>query len=254
MKTTLYGGDVTLEFDAGKHAYHVGGSLVVSVTQALKVIDKPALVPWAAKMASEYIVENVKPGVALDEIQIRELADGAKGAHRAAAKRAAAIGTQVHDWAECYAKGERPPMPMHPQIRQGVDAFLAWWNEHDVKIVAAERKCFSRAHMYAGTVDLVAVIGRKFAVLDYKTSSGIWDEYRLQVAAYSQALIEEGFVPADHDRWIVRFDKTDGTFEAVKYERDTYERDARGFRAALALYRALEEIKASKPSRRRKAA
>ena len=206
MTHQLYGGEVTLDFDTGKHAYKWKGAAVPSVTQILGVIAKPALVPWAAKCAGDHIRANLKPGVALDEIQIGELADAAKNAHRAQASQAAAIGGQVHDWAERHSKGERPPMPIHPQIRSGVEAFLAWFAAHHVEVQHAERKIFSRTHLYAGTVDLIAKINGVPAVLDYKTSTGLWDEYRLQVAAYSQALIEEGVVPPEHDRWLIRFD------------------------------------------------
>ena len=247
----LYAGEVVLAFDEEKHAYRVDGATVPSVTGVLNTIAKPALVPWAAKCAADLIAAELKPGVALDEVQIRELAQRAKNAHRDQARKAAGIGSDVHVWAERFARGENPPAPINAQIRAGVDAFISWTKAHDVKAVFVERKCFSRRHRYAGTVDLVAYIDGVAAVADFKTSSGIWDEYALQLAAYQQALLEEGVVDDDTDRWIIRFDKNLGTFEAVKLARDDYERDARGFRAALALYRTLNEMKAA--ARRRAA-
>lgn len=239
----LYDGAVSLNFDEAKHAYRVNGKWIPSVTTALGTIAKPALVPWAAKMAAELVANELKPGVALDEVAIRELAERAKNAHRDRARQAAGIGTDVHTWAERFARGENPPMPINPQIRSGVDAFISWTKQHDFRPVYLERKVFSRRHEYAGTVDAVAYIDGVAAVADWKTSSGIWDEYRLQLAAYQQALSEEGVIDEDTDRWIVRFDKESGEFEAVKLPRDTYERDARGFRAALALYRVLNDMK-----------
>lgn len=242
-KFALYDGSVELVFDAAKHQYKVAGEYVPSVTTALNAIAKPALVPWAAKCAAELFIAEMKPGVALDEVQIRELATRAKNAHRDQATRAAGIGTDVHRWAERFARGENPAPPLNPQIRLGVDAFHAWHRAHDVKSLHVERRVFSRRHQYAGTVDLVAIIDGVRAVVDFKTSTGLWDEYRLQLAAYRQALLEEGVVDDDSDRWMVRFDKSDGSFEAVKLPREDYERDARGFRAALALYRTLAEMK-----------
>lgn len=247
----LYAGEVVLTFDEKKHAYRVDGDIVPSVTTALATIAKPALVPWAAKCAAELVAAELKPGVGLDEVQIRELAERAKNAHRDQARQAAGIGSDVHAWAERFARGENPPPPINPQIRAGVEAFQAWTRAHDVKTVYVERKCFSRRHRYAGTVDLVAYIDGVAAVADFKTSTGIWDEYALQLAAYQQALLEEGVIDEDTDRWIIRFDKNLGTFEAVKLDRADYERDARGFRAALALYRTLNEMKAA--ARRRAA-
>lgn len=241
----LYNGEVMLQFDPVKHRYLVNGQPAISVTKALDVIHKPALVPWAAKMAAETVLAELKPGMALNEIEIQELANRAKSAHRQKSQSAAQIGSTVHDWVERFARGNHPPMPLHDSVRKGVEAYIAWVNEHRVDTQWVERKVCSLQHRYVGTVDFVGQIDGVPAVVDFKTSSSIWDEYRLQVAAYSQALIEEGIVPPDHDRWIIRFDKETGNFEAKLLPRQDYERDAYTFRAALALYRNLEEIKAA---------
>ena len=242
----LYNGAVALDFDERKHVYRVDGTPVPSVTRALDVISKPALVPWAAKCAAELVAAELRPGVALDEVEIRDLAERAKRAHRDVSRRAAGIGSEVHSWAERHARGEEPAPPVNPMIRSGTDAYKAWLAAHDVRAVAVERRCYSRTHRYAGTVDLVAYIDGVAAVADFKTSSALHDEYALQLAAYQQALMEEQFVGADVDRWLIRFDKHDGSFEAVKLPRENYERDARAFRAALALMRTLDEMRAAK--------
>lgn len=246
MRFDLYDGAVALDFDERKHVYKVDGIAVPSVTRVLDIIAKPALVGWAAKCASELIAAELRPGVALDEVQIGDLAERAKRAHRDASRRAAGIGSEVHTWAERHARGEDPAPPVNPLIRNGVDAYKAWLATHDVKTIAVERRCYSRRHKYAGTVDLVARIDGGVAVADFKTSSSLYDEYALQLAAYQQALIEEGVVDEDADRWLIRFDKNDGDFEARRLRREDYERDARAFRAALALLRALDEMRAAK--------
>jgi hypothetical protein len=64
---------------------------------------------------------------------------------------------------------------------------------------------WSEVYKYAGTLDFLGTIsipeGDKmftpelwgndiFILIDWKTSSGIWDEYEIQVAAYRQAVLE----------------------------------------------------------------
>lgn len=249
----LYNGAVRLTFDEAAHSYAVsieGGEpvLVPSVTTILKVIDKPALPRWAAKMVCEHLQGCLKPGEALDEIQIANLLKDAKAAPWRRADDAANIGTIVHSFAEEWALGNRPPPPINPQARNAADAFVAWWEGADVHPVVAERKLYSRDYNYAGTVDLVAYVGGDLAIADFKTSTGIWPEYRLQLAAYQQAY-EEEFGRAEMDRLCLRFGK-DGGFEVGKYTEETMPEDFEAFRAALGLHRWQESIK---PKKRRAA-
>ena len=62
----MYGGNVELVFNPLKHQYTVDDEVVVSVTTALGVLSKPALIYWSANMAAEYVKENIKPGVAME--------------------------------------------------------------------------------------------------------------------------------------------------------------------------------------------
>jgi len=48
-----------------------------------------------------------------------------------------------------------------------------------------------------------------------KTSTGIWDEYFLQCAAYAEA-VRHVHGEAVEGAWILRFDKKTGEFEAAK--------------------------------------
>ncbi len=63
IKTSLYGGKVELMFEAYGHKYTINGKKVISVTSALNIISKPALVGWAARMAAEYASAQIEQGV-----------------------------------------------------------------------------------------------------------------------------------------------------------------------------------------------
>lgn len=54
-----------------------------------------------------------------------------------------------------------------------------------------EKKVKHPLHRYAGTFDILAEVDGKFALVDIKTSQAVYDDYRLQTAAYFYALSEE---------------------------------------------------------------
>lgn len=248
----LYGGEVTLTFDEAAHSYMANGTLCPSVTQILKVIDKPALPRWAAKEAMAYVEANLKPGQALDEIQIANLCREGKAAPWKKASDAADIGSIVHRFAEQWALASLPgvprqtvALPVNPLARQAAEAFLQWWENNHIEVIAAERKVYSLNENFAGTVDLIARVNGKLTIADFKTSTGIWPEYRLQLAAYLEAYGEESEYA--EQRLCLRFGK-DGAFESALY--DSGRSDWRGFLAALALYRWQESIKQPRKGRR----
>jgi hypothetical protein len=96
--------------------------------------------------------------------------------------------------------------------------------------------------------------------VDFKTSSGIYPEYALQLAAYKMAWKEEHGIDDSEDRidrWIVRFCKKSGVFETKQFKRDQLHE--RTFLHCLNLHKALQEMEATpetaKPQRtKRKAA
>ena len=94
----LYNGKIKLQFDDGRHIYSVKGKTVYGVTSIIGVLDKPALKYWAVNMAIESLEANLKPGVSLDEIQIRTLLFNAKKAHTVRLDKSADMGTLIHNW------------------------------------------------------------------------------------------------------------------------------------------------------------
>lgn len=245
---SLYNGRVVLEFDEKKHVYTVNGEKLLSVTGITDIINKPALMYWAVNCTLEHIEEHLKPGVALDEIQIKGLLADAKTANRRVRDKAADIGTLVHAYAEAYIKaelgmGSHPESPINEAIRNGVDAFTQWWDQFHVVPVASEEKVYSEQFGYAGTLDLDAEVDGKRCIVDFKTSSGIYPEMWLQTAGYQLAREEELDMRYD-GRWIIQFSKTSGQFKAEsRMSRREYFADRDGFLGALSLKKRLEEMK-----------
>lgn len=234
IKKDMYGGEFI--FDEEKHVYTFNGDPVPGVTSILKVIDKPALFNWAVGVTRDYWLEQVVKNKRTDFEKIHK---ESWNANKNISKTAADIGKNVHSYAECFFKKTELPALETDEAKRGVEGFHKWLDAHKVEVVASERMIFSKEHYYAGTCDFVAKIDGVLAVGDIKTSSGIFNEYRLQTAAYQHALQEEKQMKFDV-RWIVRFDKKTGEFEAKPYYE--FDLDFQGFLAALSLQRTLKAM------------
>lgn len=195
-KFMLYNGEIELCFDDKKHAYTVQGEYTPSATQVLGIINKPALLGWAVNCAIEFLKKVIKAGRSYDELEILDMLEEAKGAHRKKKEKAADIGTLAHDWCEKYIKAilnhQPDPEPLvNEQARNCCQAFTKWVSENNVAFIKSERKIYSKLWKYAGTLDIEAIVNGKRCICDLKTGSGIYDEYFMQVASYAEALREE---------------------------------------------------------------
>lgn len=190
VSASLYGGQVTITRD-DTHAYYwvERGYYIPGVTSILGILDKPALMPWAAKMTAEYVIANMPEGA--DKATIERVALEAKGAHTRKKEAGGAIGTVVHKFAEHLFKGKPAEMPTDEQAIKGITALQAWIKANDVRPIDVELVTLSREAFFAGTMDLLASVNGRLTLVDLKTSSGIWPEFKLQTAAYRFAWMEE---------------------------------------------------------------
>lgn len=185
----MYGGDVTIDFNEAKHAYSCEGTFIPGTTTILNILNKPALMPWVAKMCGEWVFDNWE-AFTDPEPDIVALVKEMKGHYRKKTEAAADIGTIAHNWIERFIKGSNEEYPDGP-AGQSVDAFMEWWQAHKIEVLHSEKVLFSRTHWYAGTVDLIAMVDGVLTLADFKTSSGIYPEMALQLSAYSLAYNEE---------------------------------------------------------------
>jgi len=236
IKKELYDGEVKIDFYPNSHRYKLNGEYLIGVTTALGMIAKPMLIPWASKMAVNHIRECITLGVELTE----ETLNDAKNAHRKRKEDAGASGSLVHEWAERYIKTGDKTLPEDQNVLNGVLAFLKWVNAHKVKFISSERIVYSKEHGFVGTMDAEAEVNGEICVIDFKTSSGIYPEMELQTAAYQKAAEEEGSKYTG-DRWIARFDKETGEFEAQQF--GSLEESYQAFLSALSLKRWEKSLK-----------
>lgn len=232
-KRIIYGKE--LIFDDEAHAYSWDGHFVPGVTTILQCINKPAIMPWAIGITRDYWLSAIESG----RTDYKAIYKESWTANKRIAKDAADIGSNIHEYAEAYFKKLSLPKLSSDSAKLGAEAFHKWLDAHKVKILASERRLYSQEYNYAGTCDFVAEVDGVLGVGDFKTSSGIYPEMRFQTAAYQHALQEEKGIKFPV-RWIVRFDKKTGEFEAKNFY--DFELDFAGFNAALTLHRTLQAI------------
>ncbi len=158
----------------------IGGEEAPSVTQVLSVIDKPFLKRWYGKL-----------GTAECERIVRESQE---------------TGHLVHEAIESYFRGEE--LPELPQKEAKMFSLVKGWAlESRFTPVELELHVKSEKYKYHGTMDTIGKFEDGVLVIgDWKTSSGINDEYGVQLSAYAQAYKEETGITVN-DGFIVRVDK-----------------------------------------------
>ena len=170
---------MTISYFKFKNGYEIGDYLYPRVTAICGILAKPGLLRYYANQ------ENFTKA----QENLFHASDWGKTAHEVMGK---------------ILKGEKVKVP--PAISPSILAFEEWRAQHKISIFDIEKKVWSKEYRYAGTADVFIEIDGKFGVLDLKTSTGIWDEYSLQTAAYFQAF-NEMVLPKVETRWILRLDQ-----------------------------------------------
>jgi hypothetical protein len=207
--------------------YLIDGVKYPSVTTILSVINKPALVPWAAKMEREactlaatelYAEIAARPQLprSMYVLALEQRLGQAK-AHQKALAAAAEIGTAAHAAVEHSlrtALGQHVgPAPILADA--ALWALMSWQDfARDVQLVpqAIEQVVYSRDHRYAGTLDLVATLdaGALLSRLERQgpvaTSLGDWLRQQTTVRAVVDIKTGRSIYP-------------ESSLQAVAYER-----------------------------------
>lgn len=170
------------------HHYELDGTRVDGVTTVISQgIPKPALTYWSARTVAEYATAN------LEQLQtmlatggVRPTVDFLKGVPWEQRDAAAVRGTEVHALAEQVVQGLPTVVP--PELVGHVDGYARWLDRSRIQPVHTELVVGSRRWGYAGTADLVLTDRDGVTrIADLKTSSGVYGETALQLAAYRHA-------------------------------------------------------------------
>ena len=226
--------------------YKYKGKKYPSVTTITSMLNKPALVQWAANCACDYIIDelekkNLKAYLGEEEIllgtrqlfnrdELYSIIESARKNYRKVSAKALDVGSAVHHAIEQYLQtGEEPQAPSD-QVLAGFVAFLEWEKLQLMEALETEQTIYNEELEYAGTADLICNLDFKKYIIDFKTAKGIYPEYRYQIAAYRQC------DPTIQGCGILRLDKETGYPEWVDTS-ETYEQDAAIFNALRITWR-----------------
>lgn len=188
-----------------------GGPALVSVTNVLDTaIQKHALIPWAVKLTTEHVLDNLADvNARVDDDRIT-LTKEIKAVHREVKEMAGDLGDRIHAAAEAHVLSA--PVANDPEVAPYLAQLVRWltlWSvdltEH---VVATECTVAHRRLGYAGTADLLIWLptgpdgAMELWLIDYKTSAtrsakSVYPENTLQLAALRYA--EVVLLPDDTD-------------------------------------------------------
>jgi hypothetical protein len=152
--------------------------LVPSITTVIAQ-EAQDMTGWSGHMAATELINDTRLSSALGSPgDLRTLARHAAAAAERFRDAAAARGDRVHQYAEQLALSvlghnadpgaARTVLAEHGESRFA-DRFDQWWELYQVTPIAAEVTVWNDTVGYAGTLDLVAEIGGRTCILDFKT-------------------------------------------------------------------------------------
>jgi hypothetical protein len=151
----------------------------ISVTKVLTVIDKGyALQRWYGKEV--YMAVAANPSISEKD---------ALYAPYMASRKAADRGTTVHSLIEAFKQTGTVVNTVPEQFKGYANGFYRWVEDHKPIILESEKSVFNNKYGYAGTLDMIANIGGKRYVIDFKTNKdgNVYTEAHMQVSAYINA-------------------------------------------------------------------
>jgi hypothetical protein len=174
--------------------YKLDGEHIPSVTQILNdIIAKPFLIKWANNLGLN--------GKTLNDEN----------------NNAFAIGTLTH----AFIEGELTNTGVDTEgytaeqiviAKRCLSSFNKWKKNKNIEVIMLESPFISKIYEYGGTIDAVLKIDGVLTILDWKTSSSISLDYKLQLMAYLILLNENNIYPSKVS--IIRLSKEgDGGFE-----------------------------------------
>lgn len=157
-------------------------------------IPKPALPHWSARVVAEYVDANpqeVERLRGLPEVPYKghmrsALVDELIKVPNRERDLAANRGTDIHSIAEKL--NTLGVAELDGEHTSEIDGYLEFLDTWGIETVLAERMGVNRTEWYAGTFDLIATSPHweGNALIDLKTSNGVYGEVALQAAAYSR--------------------------------------------------------------------
>ena len=151
---------------------------------------------WIKRGLNKYVGQVLDTGM-IDEILT---------SHTREAQRSAEIGTQVHTYIDRLLKDE-DVNDIPDQLEPAIQGFFKWRRKYiDWEYIGSELGVYSMKYSVAGTIDALFNTPDGYVIVDWKTSSGIYDSHAIQVSVYAEAFRDMTKKRKLAGAMIVRFD------------------------------------------------
>lgn len=172
-----------LTFEEKCHVYRLNGQIIPSVTTLMKPIQ-------------EKVYGGVDPMIL---------------------EKAANRGHAIHNATENFV--QYGIEDIEPGYEGYLAGFIKWWEARKPKVVATERRVYHKVLRYAGTSDLLAIINGRLTLIDYKSSSQVYEKLcDVQLEGYDRAYESHGV--KIEDRLILHLGR-DGRYQEIPFYRNT---------------------------------
>lgn len=176
---------------------------------------------------------------------------GRDGIHLSQARKGSMnLGKVVEAQIEARVFGELAPKIPRGINRDHIAGCLMTWDrwveEHTVEVTHKQLSLTSEVHRFTGRLDMLATVDGNPAILELKSSGGIYLDMLLQCGAYRLLLRDQpvskiGRLP---DRAVlVRIDRDDGALHPTVWHTDALERAGRMFLTLREAYDMDQELK-----------
>lgn len=261
----------TVKVDGGESR-----SGILSATGVTKFLDKSeALLPWAVGLVGSHVTSTFdgRTGSSFSKEEIFMVVGEAIRKPEEAKIAGGKTGDLIHEFAHNFAKADiaRTIPPKIPyadiaklpeeeknKVLNGINAFLEFYNSHDVEFVEMEKLVYYNSLLagdtkegedvieYLGIIDLLAKVDSKFGIWDYKTGKRVYTDQRYQLSCYLKAwnanpdnkkrkCVESG---------VLSFSKDTGEFNAVFISNEESAKDFKAFCGLHAVALREKELKA----------
>lgn len=172
----------------GFRFYKIDGESFVSATTTCKMIPKPFLMPWYARMEKAALMEIIEEYQGSKEFLKKLLQLANPKSETAAGKYigyTSRFGDKIHSRIDSYfTKKKRPKL--NKAQKKCFKQFLRWYKKSELKPIKgkAEVVVFNRKLKVAGTVDLFAKFKGKILAIDWKTGKSVYPDHYYQVVIY----------------------------------------------------------------------
>lgn len=183
--------------DGRRYKHPHTGEFVPSVTTITGMEDKPNLIQWAADMTLRWAIDNWNT---LGQRSDQQAMNWGKYRWRDVRDERALVGTESHAWVEADLTESWDYPILSVEAQQCVEQWVKLRAAHDIKPRYVETTAWNHTDGWAGTLDLACELDGILTLGDVKTSKGLWEGHKMQIAALANA--EVYMVKQEDGTWI----------------------------------------------------